>query len=111
MKNAVKVPPAITHAGRHIEANKIKKRLFIYPSSKADERYLKSKIGEYVIQQLQKPFDDYLLHHVWKVNGEGKTIKYCFYSERLGRVFLTRDFEQWARYTRDEIIKLLNKVA
>jgi hypothetical protein len=92
-----------------IEAAKQKAALFKYPSSKADERFFKLQIQEW----LQTPpatrptWHQLMFTMVWTRNNGGTTLKYCYFNDRHQRVFLLFAFEQWATRTRDQIYNLL----
>lgn len=95
-----------------INAAKAHAALFKYPSSKADERYFKLKIQEWLQTppDTRKTWTQLLFHLVWSRNDNGATIKYCYYSETHARVFLLNSFEEWATKTRGQIFNILKQL-
>jgi len=95
-----------------IEAAKAHAALFKYPSSKADERYFKIEIQNWLQTPPadRKTWGQLLYHLVWTRNNNGQTVKYGYYSETHTRVFLLHAFEEWAAKTRDQIFNILKQL-
>jgi hypothetical protein len=97
---------------RLIDKNRLHARVFKYSTSKADERFFKAGIAEWIPRPaLEKPtWMQLLFNMVHKRNNDGQTLKYCFFNDRHQRVFLDRDFQKWAEQTRTEQTALLKKI-
>lgn len=114
----VKAPKAISTTQIEIEKKRRRNRVFKYASSKADERFFKQGIIEWLSEEgkpwaerkFNRTFQQHLFSMVHKRNNDGRTLKYCYFNDRHQRVFLDRDFEKWAVETRDEIKKVLHKI-
>ena len=111
----MKAPKAITttEAKRRqaIEWNKLQARVFRFDSSKADERFFKQGIHEWLVTPWDKKptWNQLLFNMVHKRNNDGRTLKYCYFHDHQQRVFLSRDFETWATRTRDAIKSVLQQ--
>jgi hypothetical protein len=85
------------------------RKVFCYPSSKADQRIIRKGIADWISDSNpnKNGFYKMLWALLYKVNKEGKECKYLYFNEGQQRLFLDRDFEAWAKETSIEIHKLL----
>lgn len=93
------------------EAVRLKRRVFCHASSKGDERFFRSEIHAWLVTPPNKKstWNQLLFTLVHKRNNDGRTLKYCYFNDRLQRVFLDRHFEKWALMARDEICNTLKQ--
>lgn len=107
MKAAPKVTTAATRAK---DWRRLCSRVFRFDSSKADERYFKMGIHEWLIGNRNATFNQTLFKMVHARNGGGVTLKYCYFNDHQQRVFLSRDFEEWAKTTKKKIEETLIQI-
>jgi len=104
-------PATITQAGKKREFERIRKRVFKYPESDADERYFKIWIHQWLCMDIKtRPtWTQALFSMVYKRNNNGEALKYCYFNDYHQRFFLTIDFKKWADATKHEIVEILKK--
>lgn len=92
------LPPAQVPQSTPLRLAKLRKAIFTFSSSEADEKYFKSAIVKYLTDDtIQESFHQYMRLQVWERNEQGKTGKYTFFNERSQRVHLDRVFFKWAQ--------------
>lgn len=85
---------------------RLRRRVFTFSSSSADEKIFTQKILDYL--QDKTEFDSLhklLWHWTWVRNDEGKFSKYLYFNERIQKLYLDRDFYAWAKL----ICQMLNE--
>lgn len=92
-----------------IEWNCLRKRVFCYDTSEADERFFKLKIAEWLQGTGYQGMRWYafLMQIIWERNGGGKTVKYMYFNEFQQRLYVDKEFDKWALSIRDIQKKLL----
>lgn len=107
----MKASKVTTRQTKAIEWKRLQSRVFKYDSSKADERFFKQQIHDWIVKPWadRKTWTQLLFSMVWKRNNDGRTLKYCYFNDRHQRVFLSRDFEAWAKGTHDKIKQVLQQ--
>lgn len=79
------------------------KRVFSYDSSKADNRYFRQRIADFLQGETDgKTFSQFMFNAVWERNDQGKTLKYCYFDENHQKVKLDHYFYEW-------MIRTINK--
>lgn len=79
---------------------KLYKRVFIYDSSEADNRFFRQRIVDFLQGAGNyKSFSEFMHEAIWERNGGGKTIKYLYFDERAQRVKLDYYFYEWMTRT------------
>ena len=102
------IPP---HPRRSITLNVLRTKCFIYDSAAADERYFKAQLVEFAKGNNEgKTLTAFIMHAVWVRNGNGQTLKYCFFNDRMQRVFIDRNFFEWVKMMLTEIENELKRV-
>lgn len=96
-----------------ISIDRLRRRVFRFNGSAADERFFKLAISEWLRNEGEKAgatFTDLLWHITWLRNNKGQTTKYLYFNEHLQRLFLDKDFLEWAKIicqAQNELIKSL----
>lgn len=73
-------------------------KVFRYESSRADNRYFRQRIVDFLNGDTGgKTFSQFMFHAVWERNNEGRTLKYCHFNEHTQRVSLDSYFYEWMR--------------
>lgn len=72
-------------------------KVFRYESSRADNRYFRQRIIDFLKNAEGKTFSQFMFHAVWERNEQGKTLKYCHFNEHTQRVSLDSYFYEWMR--------------
>jgi len=104
-------PPKLSH----MENNDIKalhKKVFCYDRSAADERFFRQRIVDYLQGKGEETLTKTMWHAIWERNGGGKTLYYCYFNERIQKVYIDRHFMQWASLMCEilsEQVKLINE--
>ena len=93
----VPVPPAMVSETDIKMLKLLRKRVFVFDSSAADEAYFKRRITDYLLNNTHDTLTAAMEDAVWKVNQEVKTCKYKYFNERIQRLYLDRDFFSWAK--------------
>lgn len=96
----------MTHPFSSVTINSLAKKIFIYESSEADERFFKQALADF---DNQTTLTDYMFKKVWVRNDGGKFAKYIFFNEHNQRVYLDRTFFKWCCMILEEQNKLKNK--
>lgn len=74
----------------------LQKRVFIYNSSEADNRYFRQRIVDFLNGKTDgKTFSKFMWAVVWERNNEGKTIKYLDFNEYSQRLDFKPHFYEW----------------
>lgn len=94
-----------------IAAAKAHADLFKYPSSKADERFFKLQIQEWLQTHpdKRKTWTQLMMDMVWERNNGGTTLKYGYFNDHHQRFYLYHAFTEWATRTRGQIYNLLKQ--
>lgn len=102
----------------------LKRKVFTYDSSAADEVFFKNRIAEFFktlnsVPSINNPsswhhheygnFKDFVFKLVWERNGGGHTDKYIFFNEETQKVYLDRPFYEWAKLVGNMIYQELQK--
>jgi hypothetical protein len=95
------------------EVKIIERILFRYPSSKADQRFFKMQIMEWLANGREKTgrtWAQLLINMVFARNNSGKEFKYCYYNKAVRQVCVLPSFETWANHVATQINAALNKI-
>ncbi len=84
---------------KNIPFKKLEKLVFTYDSSKADNRYFRMQLMEYINTGQKQDFRQYLWDHLYIRNGNGQTSKYLHFNERNQKLYIDRLFLEWATRT------------
>ena len=105
----MKAPKVTTKRTQANEWQRLQKKVFKYEGSKADERFFRQQIQDWLLKpQAEKPtWTQMLFNMVWKRNNDGRTLKYCYFNDHQQRVFLSRNFETWAETMKEKIKTIL----
>lgn len=105
----MKAPKVTTKRTQANEWQRLQKKVFKYEGSKADERFFRQQIQDWLLKpQAEKPtWTQMLFNMVWKRNNDGRTLKYCYFNDYQQRVFLSRNFETWANTMKEKIKTIL----
>jgi hypothetical protein len=69
------------------------KKVFIYDSSQADNRFFRQRIVDFLEGQDDgKSFSKFMFQAVWERNAGGQTLKYCDFNEYHQKVNLNAYF-------------------
>lgn len=72
------------------------KKVFIYDSSTADNRYFRQRIVDFVQGKTEgKSFSQFMWGAVWERNDKGYKTKYCHFNEHNQRLSLDKYFYEW----------------
>ena len=87
------------------------RRVFIFDSSLADEKYFRAAIARWLANQGSDriEFREFLWDLTFERSESGYTIKYLHFNERTQKLYLDWFFVQWAKRASDEIEETLNK--
>lgn len=96
----------MTHPFSLVTINSLAKKIFIYDSSEADERFFKQALADF---KGDTTLTGYMFKKVWERNAGGTTSKYCFFNERSQKIYLDRTFFKWCCMVSEEQNKLKNK--
>jgi len=84
--------------GNNSTISGLERRVFKYDSSKADKRFFKQKIVDFVREKPDgKSYTQYLIDAIWLRNNKGETTKYMYFNDRIQQLFIDRYFYSWAR--------------
>lgn len=84
-------------------------RAFQWDSRKADEMYFRSMLWQFAQGRVNEGFYQFLRTIIWKVNDEGKTIKYLHFNEYSQRISVDDFFAEWAKRTLCEMREIAPK--
>lgn len=84
---------------KNIPFKRLEKKVFTYDSSKADNRYFRVQLMEYIKSGKAQEFTEFLSQCIWVRNAEGTTSKYLYFNEKSQRVYIDRLFLEWANRT------------
>lgn len=91
---------------------KLEKKVFVFSSSESDKNYFKTELFKLAKNGMKESsFNQFCWLRIYEVNSEGKTSKYLYFNEYNQKLYVDRDFYEWAELTLDEIEKLLEKNA
>lgn len=90
------LPPAIISPVTLSQLNKLKRKVFTFDTSEADERAFKQEIANYLQGNAEQTLTKTLWGIVWERNEKGKYGKYTFFNESSQKVYLDWDFFKWA---------------
>lgn len=103
----------------------LKRKVFKYDSSEADERFFRERIADFFrgldyqifldspgswYDSGGKSFKDHLYSMSHERNGGGVTLKYMYFNERRQRVYLDNMFYEWAVLAAKMIYRELKKI-
>lgn len=81
--------------------SKLRKKVFIFDSSRADEIYFKQRIIDYLLNKdaafRDKTLTDVLWDATWIRNDSGKYCKYLYFNEHRQKLRLDKYFLEWAK--------------
>jgi hypothetical protein len=90
---------------------KIEQYLFYHDSGKADVRVFRTYIAAWLSTATDKrPTWNQLLDEIVLKRNAGKELKYCYYSNRHGRIMVSKKFQDWAARAADEIKTALKRI-
>lgn len=84
---------------KNIPFKKLEKLVFTYESSKADSRYFRVQLMDYINSGQNKDFKQFLWDHLYIRNGNGQTSKYLHFNEYNQKLYIDRLFLEWATRT------------
>ena len=73
------------------------KKVFVYDSSEADERFFRNRIVDYLNGKAEDTLTQTMWYAVWERNDGGKTLMYCYFNEYRQRVYFDKSFWEWAK--------------
>jgi hypothetical protein len=76
-----------------------KRRVFIFDTSRADEKYFRTRIQNYLMGRDKGSLSKTCWDMIWIRNNEGITSKYLYFNERAQKLYLDHDFFEWAKLT------------
>lgn len=88
----------------------LRKQVFCFDSSQADERYFRQRIVSYLNGKDEFTLTKTIWNACWEVNGKGKTSKYLYFNERAQRLYLDRLFWEWAKLMCQLLAEQLNSI-
>lgn len=89
----------------------LRRKVFVYPSSDADEMHFKQRIVDYLNGKThQKTLTSAMYQVVWERNNKGETLKYMTFNDHQQRVYLSSHFQKWAQRMCSLIEKELEKI-
>lgn len=90
------LPPAQVPQSTPLRLAKLRKAVFAFSSSEADEKYFKQAIVKYLTDDtIHESLRRYMWLQVWERNEQGKYGKYTYFNERSQKVHLDRTFFKW----------------
>lgn len=79
-----------------ISDESLQKKVFVYDSSEADNRFFRQRIVDFLNGQTEgKSFSAFMFHAVWERNDKGHKTKYCDFNEHTQRISLNPYFYEW----------------
>lgn len=93
-----------------LKLQKLHRKVFVFDTSDADEKIFKITIQNWFIQNSRQSFTQMLWEIIWIRNDKGKFSKYLFFNERSQKLFLDRDFLEWAKLTLNEMELMLKNI-
>lgn len=75
----------------------LENRIFKYDSSEGDKRFFKQRIIDFLNSSQEKSFTQFMFEAIHERNGNGMTLKYCFFNEHLQKVFIDKYFYLWMK--------------
>lgn len=91
---------------------RLERKVFLWSDCKERDRHsLKMAIQKFVRADPGYGFFKMLWDAVHEVNDGGKTIKYLYFNERAQRMYLDRDFVEWAKAISELTSIELEKIA
>lgn len=99
-----------------VRLRKLHPKVFHFSSSEHDEKVFKNEIYRWLKNDCKfngewMSFNKLLWQITWLVNDEGRTSKYLYFNEYNQKLYVDRDFREWAELIRDVIEKHLEKQA
>ena len=73
------------------------KKVFVYDSSEADEKFFRQRIVDYLNGKAEDTLTKTMWYAVWERNDGGKTLMYCDFNEYRQRVYFDKNFWEWAK--------------
>lgn len=92
-----------------IKIKNLHRKIFVFDTSDADEKAFRITIQNWLMHESSQPFEQMLREIIWLRNDKGKTIKYMFFHERHQKIYMDRNFMEWAKLTLNEMELALGK--
>lgn len=77
----------------------LRKKVFVFDSSEADELFFRKAIFHYLLGKRQDTLTETMWLEVWERNEQGKYGKYTYFNEHIQKVYLDRYFFEWCKIT------------
>lgn len=94
-----------------IPLEKLKRLVFKYESSKADEKFFRQEICKYLMGTDHFEFIEVCWHMVWVRNRDGRDYKYIHFNERNQRLYLDKYFYEWCKRTLEQMKREIKLIA
>ena len=94
----------------------LERRVFTFASSEADRKYFLIEFYKWLKNECYfegewKSFTQLLWKLTWVRNDNGKHIKYLFFNEYVQKLYLDRDFYEWAKLALNEVEATMEKAS
>lgn len=89
--------PALRQADVSSRLLSLHKKVFVYDSSEADEKFFRQRIVDYLNDKAEDTLTKTMWYAVWERNDGGKTLMYCDFNECRQRVYFDKNFWEWAK--------------
>ena len=93
---------------KHI--SKLRKKVFVFESSAADEKKFKQRIVNYILVMGAETLTQVLWNEAFIINNNGKHTKYLYFNNRFQKLYLDKQFYLWAKLTCQIINESLMKL-
>lgn len=91
------IPPACIYHDVSSRLSKLRKKVFTFATSEKDEKYFINRITNYLLDKDKSTLSEVLWDATWIRNDKGKFCKYLYFNEYIQRLYLDRDFFEWAK--------------
>lgn len=91
------IPPLALNPDVISRLSKLRKKVFVFDSSEADEKAFKQRIVDYLEGKAEHTLTKTLWYIVWERNEKGLYGKYTYFNEYVQRVYLDKNFFEWAK--------------
>lgn len=92
-----RLPPLALNPDVISRLSKLEKKVFVFDSSEADKKAFKQRIVDYLESKADDTLTKTIWNIVWERNDEGRYLKYCDFNEYRQRVYLDKNFFEWAK--------------
>lgn len=90
----------------------LEKKVFVFKTSEADKKYFQNELTKLAKEGMQESnFNQFCWNRIYERNNGGTNCKYLYFNEHNQKLYVDRDFYEWAKLTLDEIEKLIEKNA